>query len=811
MIKQNFNQDWYFSKGSGGALSMLMDRKQKLVKVSLPHDASIREMREDGEILGSGNGYFKEENCNYTKDFELSLEDQDKVVWLEFEGVYQNAFVYVNNAYVGKHPYGYSNFYLDITKFVTFDKTNHIQVVVKNGVPSGRWYTGGGIYRDVKLMTSDRLHFIPEGIHLSTAELDESLAVIQADAVIEYTGVGMKDVLLTIELLDDKGEIAASAKKPFTIFEHSRDTYRLRLELQRPKLWDLIEPNLYTYRAFLSDGASADEETGTFGIRKLSLDTKNGLRLNGKTIKLRGGCIHHDDGIVGAAVFSDSAKRKVKRLKEAGYNAIRSSHYPMSRAMLSECDSQGMLVMDELTDVWTNSKVDFDYGMHFSEWWEEDVTNMVNKDFNHPCVIMYSIGNEIPQTGNKIDNAWGKKIADKIHQLDPTRYTTNSINFMLSIMDRVGEFSKQMEQAPTDAVEINSFMNDHVGFLRMLSNSDMASMATQEAFSQVEISGYNYASGRYEADGIRYPERIIVGSETNPGDLFDNWELVKKLPYVIGDFSWTAWEYLGESGIGKWSYGETAATFYCPYPWKMAYCADFNLIGDRRPVSYWREIIWGLRKEPYIAVSPPMHYGEKCNLSSWGFTDGIHSWTWDGFEGKPIRVEVYADGDEVELLLNGSIVSRKVLGDPKKGIAVFDIIYQPGKLEAVSYQNKTLISRHVLTTSGNEVSLHMQAYKKYLTAGECDLCYIEISLLDNVGNLNMQQIKDISISVEGAAVLEGYGSADPQSEENYFDTKAKSFEGRLLAAIRSTNESGLITITIHADGCEDAVLKLESI
>lgn len=816
MQKQTFNQGWSFVRSALGAPAAWLGQGQAPVSVTLPHDASILRERNPEEPGGSGNGYFREENYTYTKDFSLHQADSHKVVWLEFEGVYQNSAVYVNNAFVGNRPYGYTNFYLDITRFVKFGELNHIQVIVKNGVPSGRWYTGGGIYRDVNIMVADRLHLIPDGVHVTAIDIEADSATLRVESIVEYNGCGNQDVRLVTEVLDADGKVVASQEMPITVFEQSKKPYCQQLVVANPVLWNLDAPYRYTYRTLLKTAEGVrDSETGTFGIRKLQLDVTHGFRLNGTVVKMRGGCVHHDDGILGSAVFAHATERKVRKLKEAGYNAIRSSHYPMSRRMLEACDKVGMLVMDELSDVWTTTKVDFDYGMHFAQWWEQDITEMVNKDYNHPCVVMYSIGNEIPQTGNRFDNDWGKKLADKLRALDPTRFTTNSLNLMLSVMDRIDEvkaaYLKDAVGEGGDATEINEMMNDHMEMMSLIVGCDLVSDATEESFAQVDIAGYNYAASRYEPDGEQYPNRIIVGSETFPADLDYNWERVEKLPYLIGDFSWTAWEYLGEAGIGKWNYGaEADRSFYGVYPWKMGYCGDFNLIGVRRPVSYWREIIWGLRSDPYIAVQPPMHYGEDCHHSVWGFTDAIHSWNWSGYEGKSIRVEVYADADEVELLLDGASLGKKAAGAVKKAITLFDVVYRPGQLEAIAWRDGAEIGRQVLVTASEVVTLQAAADRDCIQAGGGDLCFVEISLLDAAGNLNMETDKEVFVTVEGAGVLQGMGSADPISTENYFDGTARAFEGRVMAAVRSTAETGEVVVKVTAEGCQPVTLQLQS-
>ncbi len=393
--------------------------------------------------------------------------------WLEFEAVYQNAFVYVNGAFAGKCAYGYSNFYLDITEYVKIGETNAIKVVVKNGVPSGRWYTGGGIYRDVNLMLGEPTHIMPDGVFVKTENLDDGIAEIAVCTEIENKESHLQQIVLHAAIFDEKGNAVAEGNMPITMRGNALDSYQMRLFVNSPELWDAEHPYLYRYEVSLrkeedsSDAAQQcetilDSECGTFGIRKMQLDPINGLRINGKTVKLRGGCVHHDNGIIGTREFTLAAQERVKTLKQTGFNAIRSSHNPMSRKLLEACDRYGMYVMDEYSDVWTTSKVPYDYGIHMAEWWEHDVENLVRKDRNHPCVIMYSIGNEIPEVGNPIDSGWGKKIADRIRKLDSTRYVTNSMNLLLAGMDMLTKMSANSAEAENQqsSGEINSMMSN---------------------------------------------------------------------------------------------------------------------------------------------------------------------------------------------------------------------------------------------------------------------------------------------------------------------------------------------------------------
>lgn len=805
MIKQLFNRGWSVIAGDGSAFDAMFGGGVAPKAVDLPHDHLVEIPRNPQEPNGPGNGYFHEENVVYTTNLHLDETAAGKRIWIEFEGVYQNAYVYVNDSFAGKRAYGYSNFYLDITKFVMPGQDNAVKVIVKNGVPSGRWYTGGGIYRDVNLMIADPVHIMPDGVFVHASDIESDLAAVDVDVELANDTYQVRHLVVSAVLYDADGNEAATGRIPVTLTESEQVTSKLHLYVRSPFLWDEDCPYLYSYRVDILDGDTClDTECGHFGIRKLQLDPVHGLRVNGRTVKLRGGCIHHDNGVIGTREFPFAAEYRVKKLKEAGFNAIRSSHYPMSRHLLNACDKYGMFVMDEYSDVWTSSKVAFDYSMHMTEWWEADIENLVRKDRNHPCVIMYSIGNEIPETGNAIDAAWGRKFADRLRSLDPTRYTVNSLNLLLAGMSTLAKMAPSGSDAGTG--EINTMMSNLGEMMAQLMQSPMLAKLTEEAAGQVDIVGYNYALARYEPEGTEYPNRVLVGSETNPPDLDVNWAAVERLPYVIGDFDWTAWDYLGETGIGAFGYGEAAGPMgmmYAPYPFKAAYCGDINLIGDRRPASYWREIIWGRRTKPYIAVRHPMHHDEKRFTSQWGFTDAFRSWNFDGYEGKPVTVEVYADADEVELLVNGKAVARKAQDDGKRALFVFETVYAAGMVEAVAYKDGAEIGRDDIVTAGAPARLaaEVSCAGDALPADGTDIAYINVSVLDAAGNLNPEAAVCISVSVEGPAKVIGFGSANPCCEENYYDTEANAFEGRTRAAVRATG-AGRIVVRFRSESCE---------
>lgn len=813
MIRQCFNKKWEIDK-NGGSLAMPKFGGPALREVNLPYDAMIMTERKADNATGGGGAYFTPENLEYKKKFIVPEEDQGKLYFLEFEGIYMNATVWVNGSYVGKCPFGYSDFHLQISDYLKYGQENEVKVFVKNqSQPNSRWYTGAGIYRNVKLIIGNPLHIKMDGVKITVVDIESELATVEIATDIEFEGIGIQSGYVVTQLRDTKGEVVANEKTKFNINSHNSLTIRQKLYVQKPELWDMDHPYLYNCESkILVDNDLIDEDSNSFGIRNLQLDTLHGLRINGRSIKLKGGCIHHDNGVIGAATFADAEERRVRELKAAGYNSIRSAHNPISKAMLDACDKIGLLVMDEFTDVWTQTKCDYDYGCHFTEWWEHDVESMVKKDFNHPSVIIYSIGNEIPEVGSDIGASWGRKIAEKIRSIDKTRYITNGINVMLGIKDHMGEILSSLgESNPMANIgEINQSMSEMKEKMNKILSHPIVDTALEESCGILDIVGYNYAAERYEKDHENFENRIIVGTETAPASLDINWEIVKNNNYIIGDFCWTAWDYLGETGIGHIAYDDDKnENFYGEYPWIAAYCADFDILGYRRPISYWREIIWGGRKHiPYIAVQRLERYGQNVFPGMWSWTDTIASWTWPGFEGEGAVVEVYSDAEEVEIIINGKSKGKKPVGDEfKKFYCKWDTFYEAGIIEAVAYIDGIEVGRHKLVTAGKPV-LRVRKECENIRAGTNDLCFVNIEFTDKNGVLCTSTKKKINICVEGAANLQGSGSSNPRTIENYFDTVHETFDGRALAVVRAGEETGMATIKVTADGFKEVIVEI---
>ena len=813
MLREDFNKNWTISgvKTAFAALMGMAGGAQQTV--DLPHDAMIYTARSATSPGQSGIGFFTPTDLSYCKRFFVPESDKGKAIFLEFEGVYANAKVFVNNEFAGRCAFGYNDFFVRINDLLNYGAENTVTVTAMNTQqPNSRWYSGTGIYRNVKYLVGTPLRIAQNGLRIKTLEADAEIAAIRIDTEIVNENLTAQTGYVCYAIMDTDGYTVAKGAAKFTARAGQKITVEQRVYLDAPKLWDPDSPNMYTCdAAIVVDDAEIDRDTSPFGVRVLSLNSKRGLCINGKPFKMKGGCIHHDNGVIGVATFECAEERRVRMLKDAGYNAIRSAHNPISKALLAACDKYGVMVMDEYCDIWTVPKSIHDYSHELSEHWEEDIESMVLKDYNHPSVIMYSIGNEIPENGYRITSGFARKMIGKIRGLDDTRYVCCGINPMVAAMDKLGEIAAS---AGSDAKgsEINEFMSNAANMKEVIPAHPAVEAAIEEACDMLDIVGYNYAKVRYEIDRKKYPNRMILGSETYPADLAENWEEVEANPNLLGDFSWTAWDYLGEAAIGNIRYADTAEQFYGAYPWLIAWCGDFDITGYRRPVSYWREIVWGGRNhEPYIAVQKPERYGQQPMPSSWSFTDAVSSWTWPGFEGKGAVVEVYSDADEVELLINGKSLGKKpVKDDFNKFYCKWDTVYEPGVVSAVAYIDGKEVGRNSLTTA-RDAHIYAQPECAYLRAGSNDLCYVNIELRDAAGNLNTAAEKTIELEINGPASIQGSGSGNPKTTENYFDLKHETFYGRILAVVRAGQEKGTATLKLSAEGMTPVSVNIEII
>lgn len=823
MKKLDFNGNWLFER--------LATPDAPAVPVTLPHDAMLHEARQPDCVNGHTTGYYPGGKYRYTKVFTPDSAWAGQTVQLEFEGVYQNAVVTLNGEEIACRPYGYSNFSADLTGRL-LPGENKLEVIADaSGEPNTRWYSGAGIYRPVWLYLGGAAHLEIDGIEVTTVSHAPAVVRVRTRA----TGGTAQ-----MKILRDGKPVAQGQGND------------MELTIPDAELWSAETPSLYTCEVTLTEnGTVTDTGSVRFGICHREWSTQ-GLFINGVSTKLRGACIHSDNGILGACEFPAAARRRARILKEAGFNAVRSAHNPLSRAMLDACDEVGLYVMDELCDMWYEHKNRYDYACHFEQWHTADLTAMVRKDISHPSVVMYSIGNEVTETAEPAGIAYTKEMADTCHALDATRPVTCGINMALNIMHfagmgvyrpALGETvrppepknpkalallvkmvgASQAAQKKSDTTDagtaalglsaqagarqdgklvgseyFNEMMRTMKEQQRQLVTQPIAKILSEDAYATLDIAGYNYGDGRYEQDAADYPDRVSIGTETLPQRIYRNWRMVEKLPYLLGDFMWTGWDYIGEAGVGAFCY-DSVGTKDKEYPALLAGSGIIDITGQPRPEVWLNKSVFGLTKKPTIGVEPVTHAGENKLISAWRFSDAVRSWSWQGCEGRTAEIIVYADAAEVELLQDGKSLGRQPVEECQ---AHFTAVYTPGTLTAVAYDaagNEQ--GRDTLASAGAETVLSVKADKQVLNADGQDLCYLDIALADAAGIVQAGQDWEVTVTVTGAAELAALGNADPFNTQPYTGQSHRTYYGRLQAVLRAGTTPGTVCVTVTAGDC----------
>ena len=767
--------------------------------VSIPHDAMLEEPRHALAPSGKNGCWFEGRDYLYEKTFTVPADWADKTLLLEFEGVYRNAEVALDGETLAFRPYGYTNFYVDLTGRHTPGE-HKLAVIARNAEqPNSRWYTGAGIYRPVTLWMADKAHIAVNGVKIRTT----SIAPAEIAVSVKTTAPGE----VFVDILDGK-KLVTSVKQ-----QSDGDT-TCYIAIPGAKLWNVDTPNLYTCRVRFG----TDEHVCQFGVRTLTWG-REGMLLNGERVIIQGACVHHDHGVLGAKCFPEAEERRVRLLKETGYNALRSAHNPCSKALLDACDRLGMLVMDEYIDHWYIHKNEHDYVQYFADWWQQDLTDMVEKDYNHPCVILYSTGNEVSETAQKKGIALTHQLTDFLHQLDDTRPVTCGVNIFFNFLSSIGfgvysdkkakkeaeaaEKAKAKSQSAKKKAVGSQFFNDMAGFLgdefmKRGATLHGCDVKTRDAFAAMDIAGYNYGIYRYQHDLKKYPDRLILGSETFCNDAYRFRELVKKEPRLVGDFVWAGMDYMGEVGVGSWEYSEYAPQFE-GLGWMLAGSGRIDLTGKPLGEALYTRVALEKEAGPYIAVRPVNHEGEKHSPSAWKMTNAMDSWSWRGCEGRKAHVEVYARAAKIELLLNGKPVGTKTLKNTC--LAEFRIPYANGELTAVSYDSAGReIGRKTLATAGAETILHLAA-EEAPEMGK--LCWVRLRYTDEKGVVKPMERGEIRVNVEGGKLL-GLGSACPFYPESYLDPVTDTYYGEALAVILP---EGDVNLTAE-DGVRRAEIRL---
>lgn len=746
--------------------------------VTLPHDAMLAEPRTALSAGGTNTGWYEGYDYEYRRTLTVPENELADTHILEFEGVYHNAEVWLNGQKAAFRPYGYTNFYVDCAPYLHSGE-NELRVIARNAdQPNSRWYSGAGIYRPVQLWTARGAHITLNGVKIRTLSLDPAVVEVRVKTTAPGTVRLMVDDLPAVQQESD-GEAV------FT------------LTLDNARLWTPETPNLYTCRVNFAD----DVVTETFGVRKVEWGT-DGFLLNGKRYIIQGACIHHDNGLLGAVCDPDAVARKVRLLKENGYNAIRSAHNPCSKALLTECDRQGMLVMDEYIDHWYIHKTEHDYVDYFNDWWHQDLTDMVEKDCNHPCVVLYSTGNEVSETAQKRGIALTKEMTDFLHGLDDSRPVTCGVNIFFNFLSSIGfgvysdekakkeaeraEKAKQRGEKTSKKKAVGSqFFNNLAGllgdeFMKRGATLHGCDVKTRDAFANMDIAGYNYGIYRYKRDLKKYPQRLILGSETFCNDAYKFRELAKQEPRLVGDFVWAGMDYLGEVMVGSWEYADYAETFDGGLGWVSAGSGRIDLTGKPLGEALYTRVALEADNGPYIAVCPVNHTGDRHSPSAWKMTNAMPSWSWTGCEGNKANVEVYARAARVELVLNGRTVGSKTLKNDC--LARFSIPYESGTLEAVSYDAADHeIGRCKLQSAGGTTRLTLDAEEPTVKPGH--LCYIRLRYTDENGITKPLARGSIQVQVRGGTLV-GLGSACPFNKHSYLDSETDTYYGEALAIVR---------------------------
>ena len=723
----------------------------KTTEVTLPHDAMIGTPRAAENRTGPDLGFFTPGHAVYKKKF-AKPEGADRVL-LCFDGVMGLCEVNVNGEHAAFHPYGYTAFCCDATPWLT-DGENEVTVTADNTAQvASRWYTGLGIFRGAELLVSSGDRIVPWGLSVRTLSVDGSSASVEIEVKIDAAAgrIGMLRLSL-----------AGKTFLRIVSLEKGENAFVFRTALDGITPWTADTPAVYECEAALDSG---DAERVSFGVRTVGTDPKRGFLLNGEPIKLYGGCVHHDNGIVGAASSRAAEERKIRILKENGFNAIRTAHNPPSAVLLDVCDRMGMMVIDEIFDCWRVGKKDFDYHLWYDGYWESDVRSMVLRDRNHPSVVLWSTGNEIPEKNGASDGyKTHKGILDLIRSLDPTRPVTHAFctfwdNWKFEERARA-EWDKPAEEL------------------------DFWGVRTAPIADLLDVSGYNYLFERLDKDEVRFPDRLFAMTESFPMEAALGKKRMDTDPRFIGEFVWTAWDYFGETGLGHIRYGEEGTEYgLTRYPEHFANCGDFDICGHKRPAGFYREALWtdgGVR----MAAADPAKHGQLYLISRWGFYDAERTWTFPGQEGKKTFVFVFSLADEVELFVNGVSLGREKPDD--NGTAKFEAVYTPGEITAAAYRGGVEVGRDVLVTTGEWEEIALSSERGGVT-GEAEYAYVEIALTDRSGRPAWTADDEITVTAEGGEIL-GTGSGRPDDGHIYTEPVCRAWHGTLLAAVRPSAE-----------------------
>lgn len=818
----DFNRGWIFwREGAENARQ----------RVTLPHDGLIdtpRNPDQENYFLLAG---YEGRKLYYEKTFFVPEDEQKQEMILEFEAIFCNSTVYVNGTEAGRRIYGYVPLAITLNPYLKFGADNTIRVecdIPKDGY--SRWYSGGGIYRPVHLYMGGRTHIqAPYGIHVTTLSIDPVKVSIDVDVA------GDEAATAAIYLTEHGLEMPALEDSAVVQSGHAH----IELTVPGAKLWSADAPNLYDVTVTLKaeNGAVLDEAKETFGIRTISVNAQEGLLINGKQTFLRGGCIHNDNGVIGVENNDATELHRAKLIKAAGFNAIRSAHHPMSRSLMGACDAVGLYVMDEAFDYWYMRKGGNPHNDQFLQCFEEDTRLMTEDAYNHPSVILYSIGNEIPEAGSLKGVRVGKRIVDVIHSIDRTRLTNLSpaVHWLREYLRDVPYLTEDEDEWIAKSPEnqkkaIQHYIGIFMGAAANLPENEKGDVypetyvkedenATKNLYPYLDVAGYNYyedhGGAKYDRLHELHPERPLLGTETRAENVVSVMDYARKHPYLIGDFIWTLQDHLGEVNVGCEHYGpvkKSADPRKIPnrdYPWLLNHGGMLDLEGVPLAALHRLEFAWNPDKKGiYLAVQPPIHDGVRPEYNSYLWTDSIESYSFADCAGKKSWADVYTDAASVEVLVNGQSAGR---ADTQEYLASVPIVYEPGEITAIGYDadGNELYRTSLKSADTASLRLTASADRTQIRAGGEDFVWIDFSVRDRNGILNALPDYEMTLSVEGSGILEGFGSTNPKAVVSYKCPRQMTYQGRAYAVIRSGEESGEIHVHAQAEGLSPADITIE--
>lgn len=764
---------WRFNLGDSATATVPSFDDSGWRQVNLPHDWSIE--GPFGPEYGSGNGYAPGGIAWYRKHFTLDAAHKDKLVAIEFDGVYDHAEVWVNGHFVGGRPYGYSSFECPLTPLLRFDGENVVAVRVDHSrFADSRWYTGSGIYRHVRLRITDKVRIARWGTFVTTPEVTDASAAVRVETTVENGSDQPRTVSLQLEILGSDGKTAGGATQSATMKAGEASTIVQQVALANPKLWSPQSPTLYTLRSrLLVDSTAVDETSTPFGVRTLRFDPGKGFFLNGQSMKIKGVCIHHDAGPLGAAVPDKVLERRLRVLKEMGVNAIRTSHNPPAPELLDLCDRLGLMVKDEAFDEFTPAKNKwvsgrnvgqpsrFGYAELFADWSVIDMQDLVRRDRNHPCVILWSIGNEIDYANDPFSHP---VLGDQYRPTNPP--ASDLVRCAKPLIEAV---KKLDTTRPVTAALANVAMSDAVGLGELL-----------------DFVGYNYQENRYPADHQKYPKRVIFGSENS--HMLNNWTVVRDNDYVAGQFLWTGIDYLGEAN--RW-------------PNRGSSAGLLDVCGFKKPLAWFRQSLWS--DQPMVYLCAGAARGPDARPRGMRFDE---LWNWP--DGGNVTVFCYTNSPEVRLTLNDKEIGTKSLTEAVNGALTWQIPFEPGVLKAVGMKDGKAVCEFSLATAAAARRIELIPDVKEIRADAKDVCHVEFRIVDDRGVRVPDADQEVTFELAGPAVTLGIGNADLNSPDGYKDLVHKVYRGRGLAILQSTTVPGSITLKAASPGMESATVTITS-